>query len=237
MPPLNIAQPGTGFHTAGAGGETPSTPLLTVTVASGIVTATIDGAAGVTNYLLHKSAGEGAWRTALSRSGDGNIVISNLSENMTYIFVAYSQSTEGAYSLASKLVVLYIPLSAASQTSLDKKFLPMALRLVTKYGKLVQFDTYPDEVYTPSTGENVPGDSVVFYKKIIPPYGYEQKYVNGDSVQAGDMQTGIAASGLEFVPQPSLTKVTIDTKQWNIINMMPIYSGEQICMYLLQLRK
>lgn len=133
--------------------------------------------------------------------------------------------------------LVYGSVSGSHQTILDKKFLPKALRLIDRLGKTVVFKTYPDATYDPETGETVPGDPVNYSKKVIPPYAYEQKYLDGDTVQTGDMQSGIAALGLEFTPEPSVTTVVIDTEEWNIVNMMPIYSGQQIALYLLQLRK
>ena len=126
---------------------------------------------------------------------------------------------------------------SANATAMDEKFIPMALRMIEKFGKTVEIKIYPDAVYGPTTGETAVGGYVRYVKKIIPPYPYEQKYIDGDIVQQGDLQTGIAGSGLGFTPEPGLTKITIDTLVWNIVNMKPIYSGEQIAMFQLQLRK
>lgn len=126
---------------------------------------------------------------------------------------------------------------SGSQTILDRKFLPKVLQLIDRLGKTVVFRTYPDAAYDPETGETTLGDPLDYTKKIIPPYAYEQKYIDGDNVQAGDMQSGIAALGLEFTPIPSTDKLIIDTQEWNIVNSMPVYSGQQIAMYLFQLRR
>lgn len=112
-----------------------------------------------------------------------------------------------------------------------------AYRLIESQGKTVTFRVYPTAAYNPATGETTLGDAVDYQKKIIPPYPYHSKYIDGDLVQAGDMQTGIAASGLEFVPGPSTMKVIIDSKAWKIVDSQPVYSKEQVVLYMLQLRR
>lgn len=126
---------------------------------------------------------------------------------------------------------------SANATEMDTEFVPLALEMIEEFGKTVEIKIYPDAVYDVVQGETTVGDYVRYVKKIIPPYPYEQKYINGDIIQMGDLQTGIAGSGLGFVPEPGLTTITIDSTVWKIVNMKPIYSGEQIALFLLQLRK
>ena len=126
---------------------------------------------------------------------------------------------------------------SANDTEFDREFVPLALEMINEFGKVVAIKYYPDAAYDPTIGETSEGDFTSYTKKVIPPYPYEQKFVDGDIVRAGDVQTGIAGSGLEFVPEPGLTKIIIDTLVWNIVNMKPIYSGEQIALFILQLRR
>jgi len=122
-------------------------------------------------------------------------------------------------------------------TELDQDFVPLATELIDEMGKTVVFKTYPDAAYDEVEGETDLGDVVSYTKKIIPPFNYDQKYIDGEVIKVGDMQTGIAGQGLEFTPEPGLVEVIIDEQTWNIVNMMPLYSGEQIALFLLQLRK
>ena len=122
-------------------------------------------------------------------------------------------------------------------TAFDDEFVPLALEMIEEDGKSVIFKTYPAAAYDPASGETVVGSVTSSSEKVIPPFHYEEKYINGDTIQLGDMQTGIAASGLAFVPDPSITKVVIDSAEWTIVNMNSIYSGEEIALYMLQLRK
>ena len=122
-------------------------------------------------------------------------------------------------------------------TAFDDEFVPLALEMITEDGKSVTFMTYPLSLHDATTGRTTLGRETNYTKFIIPPYAYEEKYINGDTVKSGDMKTGVAASGLGFVPNPSETKVIIDSVEWSIVNVNPIYSGEQIALYMLQLRK
>lgn len=126
---------------------------------------------------------------------------------------------------------------SANATELDEEFVPLALEMIEELGKTVEIKTYPGQQYDPTTGEATKGDYVRYVKKVIPPYPYDEKYIDGDLIKAGDLQTGIAGSGLGFTPEPGLTEIYIDTLRWSIVSMKPIYSGEQIAMFLLQLRR
>lgn len=126
---------------------------------------------------------------------------------------------------------------AGYMTELDEEFVPLATEMIDEMGKTVVFKTYPDASYDEVEGETTLGDVISYIKKIIPPYNYDHKYIDGDIIKVGDMQTGIAGQGLEFTPEPGLIEIIIDEQTWKIINMMPLYSGEQIAMFLLQLRK
>jgi len=122
-------------------------------------------------------------------------------------------------------------------TELDEEFVVLATEMIAEMGKTVVFRTYPDASYDAVEGVTTLGDMLSYTKKVMPPYAYKQKYIDGDVIQAGDMQTGIAGQGLEFTPEPGLIEIVIDEQTWNIVNMTPLYSGEQIAMFLLQLRK
>jgi len=87
------------------GGEAPSAPTLTVAVSGTTITATLDGDAGVTNYVYYKSTG--AWASD-SREGDGDIELTGFSVGDVVRLVA--QSKDGDYfSPPSDVVDTYIP--------------------------------------------------------------------------------------------------------------------------------
>ncbi len=84
----------------------PTVPTLTLVSAVGTVTATIDADAGVTNYLRYKIPSDVEWRDGGSRSGDGDLVVTGLDEDVHYSFVAYSITGDGAISLPSPVQVV-----------------------------------------------------------------------------------------------------------------------------------
>ncbi|HBG77501.1 MAG TPA: hypothetical protein DDW84_01445 [Phycisphaerales bacterium] len=123
-----------------------------------------------------------------------------------------------------------------SPTKLDKKLRAKVLALIAKLGKSVVFVIQPQKDYDPTKGEATGLDPIYPIKKIIPPFEYESKYIDGDLIKVGDMQSGIAAKDLEFTPAKSMT-VCFDDMTWKIIRVMPIYTGQQIALYMFQLRR
>jgi hypothetical protein len=61
----------------------PNTPTISLTAASGGFTVTIDGDLGATHYLYYRG-NESAWVTGSNRSGDGTIVVTELTEYCQY---------------------------------------------------------------------------------------------------------------------------------------------------------
>jgi len=99
--PLNdgLAIATLGIVEDGVASAPPGEPTFTIVAASNVVTATIDGDAGITNVLAWKTENATAWTTD-TRTGDGNIVVSDLEDDIRYTFIAYS--TDGTlYSTAA----------------------------------------------------------------------------------------------------------------------------------------
>ncbi len=105
-----IGDIGLGF---GAGGVAPSTPTLSVSVSGTTATATIDGDAGVTNWLYYAADSDTAWSTD-SRAGDGTIEVADLVVGVRYTFVAASQSAAGVFSEPSIPVDVLIQATTTS---------------------------------------------------------------------------------------------------------------------------
>jgi len=93
------------------GGTPPAAPAITATAGTGSVTITIDGAAGVTNYVVYKTSGAAAWTSGGSRSGDGDVVISGLTAGTTYLVSAYSDN--GEYSTFAPVQVVTLTASTS----------------------------------------------------------------------------------------------------------------------------
>ena len=71
--------------------------------------------------------------------------------------------------------------------------------------------------------------------KIIPPYPYDSSVVNGSSILNTDVQTYIAASGLEVVPSCDM-RLRFDSIEYTIVSVGRVYTGELVALYSLQLR-
>ena len=78
-----------GVFSVTSAASVPDAPTLSVVVSGTTLTATIDGDVGATNYLKYKG-NNASWQDGGSRSGDGDIVVTDLSTNVSYIFIAYS---------------------------------------------------------------------------------------------------------------------------------------------------
>jgi len=143
--------------------------------------------------------------------------------------------TGGWLEIAEAGTVPTPPTVSSTNTALDTKMLAKAIKIINKLGKTVIFTMYPAASYDATTGKTTQGDSVSYSKKVIPPYDVELKYVDGDLIKVGDMLSGVAASGIEFTPANG-AMVTIDSQVWEIVRVSPVYSGEQVALYLLQLR-
>ena len=128
------------------------------------------------------------------------------------------------------------PTLSNNPTRLDKRLLPKVLKLINKYGKEVIFRDDPDGTYDPTTGKYTAGTVLYHDRRIIPPFPFDEKYINGDTIRVGDILTGVAASGIPFTPYEGM-KVDISSVIWRIIKTGSVYTGQNIALFMLQLRK
>lgn len=128
------------------------------------------------------------------------------------------------------------PVGTLTPTVLDIRLRPKIATLITKYGKNIRFDIYPTESYRPDKGDVLTGDLTSYTKKCIPPYEVEKKYINGDTIQIGDLLTGLAGYGLDFDPQLA-TIASFDGVSYKIMKVGKIFTGELIGLYVFLLRK
>jgi len=122
-------------------------------------------------------------------------------------------------------------------TRLDDKFLPLAKRLIDTFGKVVTLTTEPQGGnYNPKLGTTDKIVGSAFSVKIIPPDKYQRTYIEGDLIENGDLVTGMAAQGAPVTPTKGM-QIDLDGSPWRIERVRPIYSGELIAMWELQLRQ
>ncbi len=120
----------------------------------------------------------------------------------------------------------------------DIKFRALAKRLIGDNGKLVQFNNNV-ATYDPETDLTTFGADDFKSVKISPPARYTEDQITGEIVQQGDLRalvarTDLEDAGFEIAKQMD---VVIDSETWKIESFSPIYSGELIAAYVLQLRK
>lgn len=119
-------------------------------------------------------------------------------------------------------------------TELDDALVPAVLELVSDLGKVVTARVKSAQVYDES-GSSVSETSTDYSIKVLPPEKFDISYIDGDVIRATDLKTLVAASGLAFQPTPGM-QLLLDAKTYLAVAVSPIYSGEQICAWEMQLR-
>lgn len=113
----------------------PAAPTLTLSASDGTVVATINGDAGVTNYLKYKSSSQSSWQDGGSRSGDGTITVTGLESGIVYVFIAYSKSAPGLYSLPSTPQTARFSISSGTENDFDAMLADTADDFLTDFGE------------------------------------------------------------------------------------------------------
>jgi len=117
---------------------------------------------------------------------------------------------------------------------LDSVLVPLANKLVNDFGKTV---TYKQRVssYDATTGKTTfteTESSAI----ITPPEPYRQNRIDGTTIQAGDAVANIAGSSISFVPAIS-DRIDLNGSDWQVVRVNPVFSGEEVAIYELQLRQ
>lgn len=121
-------------------------------------------------------------------------------------------------------------------TAFDETFVPLALRLVAKFGvdMLFTINEAVDGGYDRTTGDVTPTD-VAYTRKASPPAPINKKYVNGDTIRESDMEIWVAASGIEFTPVVGML-VTHVGQAYRATVADPFFSGDSIAAYRIIVR-
>lgn len=126
---------------------------------------------------------------------------------------------------------------SASSTTLDSRLVPTTLRLVKRLGKQATFDTYATETYDPTTGSMTRSGLTRHVVKVTPPSEYEDQFVDGDLIREQDVRIFLPGKDLTFQPQRGgIVTLDLEGTSWKIVAVHPIYSGEQVVLWELQLR-
>lgn len=73
--------------TYGGSPAIPAVPTVSLVLSDNDVTVTIAGDDDVTNYLYYRASSDSSWQSGGSRSGDGDIVKSNIAYDIPYVFI------------------------------------------------------------------------------------------------------------------------------------------------------
>lgn len=71
---------------------------------------------------------------------------------------------------------------------------------------------------------------------MAPPFPFNQTGITNTLVETGDMSTIIAARLLSEEPVPNRDRVILAGREWQIVSVNPLNSGDENAAYTLQLR-
>lgn len=202
-----------------AAADAPTTPTLSVSVSGTTATATIDGDAGVTNFLVYKAAGETSWSAGGSRSGDGDIAVADLIAGVRYVFIAYSLSS-GTYSTPS---VAYEVLIQVSTTGAQDALLANeASMFLAQFGESV--------TYYPKGGGSRDIVAVVDRNPVSGlngmPHGNSPKFVISvknsadDGISSSEINDGGDKIGFSVRIGEAATQRRVQSIQWHDVGML-----------------
>jgi len=121
--------------------------------------------------------------------------------------------------------------------SFSTKAVATALRLITKYGKKINFTVVTQTAYDPTTGAAGTTEVMTAIKGLVSDYN---KMADGAAfvsglVQEGDKKITLAGASLLVVPKPS-DKVSFDTSVMTVLNVKATFAGEVAALYELHVR-
>ena len=119
-------------------------------------------------------------------------------------------------------------------TSLDTKLIPAVQDLLKKFGKTVTFTTSVVKSYNPATGSvsNLVAERT---HRITPPTKFDISLIDNTTIEYEDLQT--YTDPISTITFEVGLIVTIDSRRYQVVSVSPIYSGDDICLFELQLRK
>lgn len=126
-------------------------------------------------------------------------------------------------------------------TSLDDALLPAVTSILTELGKDLTYVLREGQAageYDLVSGDVVDHtDASEISAKSLPPGNYSHYFTDKATLKDGDLQTGVAGENLVFDPEGvGMLQVIIDGRTWTVMNKQPVYSGEQICLWLFNCR-
>ena len=121
-------------------------------------------------------------------------------------------------------------------TALDTTLIPKIKSIIEDYGKNVVFVVPGVASYDPDDGSVIESGVQKYTVKATPPANYKADMLDGDTIQDNDCMINISAYGLLFTPENG-REVTFDSQSWRIMSVQTAYTGEDIGLYEIQLRR
>lgn len=122
-------------------------------------------------------------------------------------------------------------------TELDIRLVPRVLTLVKKYGQQATFKLPLLKEYDRETGKARDVQPTDYVGYVTPPSPFEVKPKDGDNILSGDLKTYLAAKDLEFTPAVGMKVVLADETEWVAVSVGRIYTGVEVALWVLQLRR
>ena len=119
--------------------------------------------------------------------------------------------------------------------TLDAEMRDLAVDLAEELGKSVTVEEVTGSEYDPSAGTTVE-TTEAHDVHAAPPVAFSVQQLDSSVVQVGDQQLSIPAASLAFEPTTD-DRVLMDGETWQIKRVEPTYSGEQVALYTLHLRR
>ena len=120
-------------------------------------------------------------------------------------------------------------------TQLDAIARSAAASAIGQYGKAITFRAMSQGDYSVATGTSSQASVDTSCKGVLDGSRLGYKFGEG-MVQAGDFSVLLAASALPSTPAPG-DKVTIDGYDWVVIANRPTWSGDQIALHEVLVRR
>jgi len=116
-------------------------------------------------------------------------------------------------------------------TELDDDFAELIPELLAEFGKAVTFKT-ATQTYDPTLGRVTDSGAGTSEQTVIPPSEVLEKWMGSTTLDEGQMVIGLGNQGLTFTPYKG-QRVTIDSEDWKVHEVKPIYTGTLIGLYIL----
>ena len=128
-------------------------------------------------------------------------------------------------------------------TELDLDLVPEVQDIVDDLGKYAIYTKITKSGYDISEG-SASTSEVDYTVKVTPPDPFQIRYITGEVVESGMLEVLMAAQDLQFTPKLNdrlnfggdvdPDAPVASGKDYRVTKVIPIYSGEQICAYVIR---